>query len=85
MPIMKILFICSGMGARMKSSVKTSESDDKCAKCQGSYNEDEVVTLSSMSSMAPCRLLFMSNLSHSVLLDYINRLYYLLITCYIYG
>ena len=29
---------------------------------------------------------FMSNLSQPVLLlDYINRLYYLLITCYIYG
>ena len=36
MPIMKILFTCNGMGARMNSFVKTSESDDECAKCQGS-------------------------------------------------
>ena len=33
--------------------VETSESDDECAKCQGSYNEGEVVMLSSMSSMVP--------------------------------
>ena len=40
-PITKILFTCSGMGARIKSSVETSETDDECAKCQGSYNEGE--------------------------------------------
>ena len=36
----------------------------------------KVVMLSSMSSIVPWRLFFMSNLSHPVLLlDYINRLY----------
>ena len=28
-------------GARIKSCVETSETDDECAKCQGSYNEGE--------------------------------------------
>ena len=37
--MMKNLFTFSGMGTRMKSSVETSENDDECAKCQGSYNE----------------------------------------------
>ena len=28
-------------GARLKPSVETNESDDKCAKCQGNYIEGE--------------------------------------------
>ena len=41
LPNMKILFTCSGMEARMKSLVESSESDDECAKWQGSNNDGE--------------------------------------------
>ena len=41
MPNTKILFTCNGMGARMKSSFETIESDDECTICQGSHNEGD--------------------------------------------
>ena len=76
----------------IRGIVETSENDNECAKCQGSYNEGKewiCCTVCDQWDHEIC--FFMSNLSHLVLLLYcinrlyINRLYYLLIKCYIYG
>ena len=41
MPLMMILFTCSGMRAIICGHFETRESDDEYAKCQGSCNEGE--------------------------------------------
>ena len=67
--------------------VETSESDDECVKCHGSYNEsEEWLCCYICHQWYHEETVFMRNLSHTVIfLDYINRLGYLLVTCYIYG
>ena len=60
--------------------VETNESDDEYAKCQGSYSQGEEWLCCPVCHQwyhEDC--FFMSNLSHfASLLNYINRLYYLL-------
>ena len=76
MPITKFLFTCSAMGARMKSSVETSESDDECAKCQGSYNEGEEWLYCPVCRQCYHEDCFLCNSSNPVLLlDFIYGLY----------
>ena len=94
MSIMKILFTCSGMAARMKSSVailkpvkeiiNVRNAREVTMKVKSGYVVQYVIN-------GAMKTVFLSNLYHFVLLlDYINRLcikgfYNLLMTCYIYG
>ena len=96
LPMMKILFACSGMWARLEISVAML----KPVKAKMNVRNDRKVILKMKSSYVTLyvingtiKTVFMSNLSHPViLLDYVNglrhervnRLYYLMITGYIY-
>ena len=90
MPIMEIIFTCRGIGAIMKSSVamlkpvkvmmNVRNAWEVIMKVKNGYVVQYVINGTIKT------VLFMSNLSHFVfLLNYINRLYCLLITCYVYG
>ena len=81
-------FHCTGMGTRMKLSVVMLEP----VKAMINMRNAREVTIKVKSGDVVqyvingiMKTVFMSNVSHPAILDYFNRLYYLLITCYICG
>ena len=77
MPMMKILFRCSSLGARMKSSVAML----KPVKVMINVRNAREITVKVKNGYVinrnrTMKTVFMGNLSHLIILsDYINRLY----------